>query len=80
MATSEHRAGCGFYEALAAGLQRPGGACTCMSPQERIGCACPAYTTARECWRLRYDDDDGDPDDRCECVCHEAGDDDGDDE
>jgi hypothetical protein len=51
-----------------------------QSPQQRLKCACPSWTTRRECIRIRYADDIryADlaqwPDDECECPCHETED------
>lgn len=48
------------------------------SPQERLKCACPSWTAARECCCLRYAPDDSEPkDEACECSCHEEDYDDG---
>lgn len=42
-----------------------------VSPQARLKCACPSWTSRRECVRVRYVDNKLDSDDACECVCHE---------
>lgn len=42
------------------------------SPQERLGCACPAWTDARECIEVRYGRNPYD--EECECPCHDADD------
>lgn len=48
-----------------------------MSPQQRIQCACPQWTTPRECNCLRYAPDDSEPkDDVCECPYHDEEDED----
>ncbi|HEU6452880.1 MAG TPA: hypothetical protein VFT57_15795 [Gemmatimonadaceae bacterium] len=50
------------------------------SPQQRWKCACPAWTTQRECMHLRYAPDVAEIHsgayEECECACHEEGDDD----
>lgn len=50
------------------------------SPQRRWKCACPSWTTARECMHLRHAPDDAELHsggwDGCECACHEEYDDD----
>lgn len=45
------------------------------SPQERIRCACPAWSSPSECVRIRYGKNPtgSDPEDdleHCECPCH----------
>lgn len=51
------------------------------SPQRRARCACPSWTTARQCYCLRHAPDDTEPkDEECECACHEPDEDDGYDE
>lgn len=51
-----------------------------QSPQLLMRCGCPSWTSARQCYCLRYAPDDSMPNDEiCECACHEdAEDDDGD--
>ena len=49
---------------------------TKRSPQARIKCACPAWSTARSCIHLRYAPGDDEPYEECECPCHEEEDDD----
>lgn len=49
-----------------------------QSPQERVGCACPRWSTGYECMIRRYAPDDmerhsGRYED-CECACHEVDD------
>lgn len=39
-----------------------------VSPQERGKCACPSWSTARDCIRRRYDEPLSD--EECECLCH----------
>jgi len=56
-----------------------------VSQQQAHKCACPPYSSATECIRIRYhiDPDDymRDVDGECECACHDGGEDDeGDDE
>jgi hypothetical protein len=47
-----------------------------LSPQRRAKCACPSWTSARQCYCLRYAPDDTEPKDEvCECVCHDEDDD-----
>lgn len=39
-------------------------------------CACPDWADAWQCIRSRYGDDACEPDDRCECPCHDEEEDD----
>lgn len=43
-----------------------------VSPQQQQKCACPSWTSARDCIRHRYGDSDHD--EACECACHEDAD------
>ena len=47
-----------------------------VSPQKRWKCACPSWTTARECMVIRLAPDDMERHSEpyiegCECACHE---------
>jgi hypothetical protein len=47
------------------------------SPQARWKCACPSWTTRRQCFQARYGFNN-EYDEECECACHETDEDDDD--
>lgn len=55
-----------------------------LSPQERVKCACPGWSSARACVDARYGkrdlEDDRDDNEDCSCVCHQSDDEDFDEE